>query len=232
MLRRAHSRSDPPAAGCDVIGYGFGNALVACRGERVIGANLATGARGVALRCRVALGRGAHGEPGARALQRLQPARRAGRAARAAVFRCARRIARSGRGEARAGPLAAARRRRGKPLVVVDYAHTPDALEKALEHSARVLRPPSRERESRLMCVFGCGGDRDAASGRDGRGRGAARRPRRRHQRQPARRGPARDHRGDRGGYARPGEQIAGRARPAHARFDAPNAPRAAATWC
>ena len=44
-----------------------------------------------------------------------------------------------------------------EPLVVVDYAHTPDALEKALE----ALRP-AVGREHRLICVFGCGGDRDA----------------------------------------------------------------------
>ena len=47
----------------------------------------------------------------------------------------------------------------GQPLAVVDYAHTPDALEKALT----ALRPVALNRGGQLWCVFGCGGDRDAS---------------------------------------------------------------------
>jgi len=44
------------------------------------------------------------------------------------------------------------------PLVLVDYAHTPDALNKAL----MALAPITEARGGRLHCVVGCGGDRDA----------------------------------------------------------------------
>ena len=43
------------------------------------------------------------------------------------------------------------------PLVIVDYAHTPDGLENILR-AARELTP----KDGSLICLFGCGGDRDA----------------------------------------------------------------------
>jgi len=43
------------------------------------------------------------------------------------------------------------------PMVVIDYAHTPDALEKTLD----ALRQVALDRGGQLWCVFGCGGDRD-----------------------------------------------------------------------
>jgi len=45
-------------------------------------------------------------------------------------------------------------RARGRPVVVVDYAHSPDSLAKALRAARKHCR-------GRLWCVFGCGGDRD-----------------------------------------------------------------------
>ena len=44
-----------------------------------------------------------------------------------------------------------------RPLLVIDYAHTPDALSNVLE----ALRPVATARGGRLWCLFGAGGDRD-----------------------------------------------------------------------
>ena len=44
-----------------------------------------------------------------------------------------------------------------KPVVIVDYAHTPDGLENVLK-AARDITPSG----GKLICIFGCGGDRDA----------------------------------------------------------------------
>jgi UDP-N-acetylmuramoyl-L-alanyl-D-glutamate--2,6-diaminopimelate ligase len=46
---------------------------------------------------------------------------------------------------------------RDSPLVVIDYAHTPDALIQVLG----ALRPIAKVRGGRLHCIFGAGGDRD-----------------------------------------------------------------------
>ncbi len=59
-----------------------------------------------------------------------------------------------------------------RPLIVVDYAHTPDALEKiltalreladsGLKSSKRLANAQRSTLDSQLICVFGCGGDRD-----------------------------------------------------------------------
>jgi UDP-N-acetylmuramoyl-L-alanyl-D-glutamate--2,6-diaminopimelate ligase len=52
-----------------------------------------------------------------------------------------------------------------KPLVVVDYAHTPDALENVLRALRELMtardEADGARRDTKLVCVFGCGGERD-----------------------------------------------------------------------
>jgi UDP-N-acetylmuramoyl-L-alanyl-D-glutamate--2,6-diaminopimelate ligase len=66
----------------------------------------------------------------------------------------------AGRSLSRAQPVAGRMQRLGsaqQPTVIVDYAHTPDALEKVLQ----ALREVSVAAGGKVLCVFGCGGDRD-----------------------------------------------------------------------
>lgn len=54
----------------------------------------------------------------------------------------------------------------GQPIIIVDYAHTPDALEKVLCTLRELSRTASQKKgtaghNARLICVVGCGGDRD-----------------------------------------------------------------------
>ncbi|KMY86733.1 UDP-N-acetylmuramoylalanyl-D-glutamate-2,6- diaminopimelate ligase [Candidatus Paraburkholderia calva] len=72
----------------------------------------------------------------------------------AAIARIARLESVNGRMERLGGRITS-----DEPLVVIDYAHTPDAFDKTLA----VLRPIAAARGGQLVCMFGCGGDRDAA---------------------------------------------------------------------
>ena len=146
--------------GMKVIGYGFGGAG-GTRTQRVAGSDLVTGAQGVTFTVNTPWGAarvespmlGRHNASNLLATLAVQlasgvPLRRAVRAL-AYLQPVPGRMQRLGGG--------------AQPLIVVDYAHTPDALKQVLctlrevtEHSSLVTRHPSR-----LTCVFGCGGERD-----------------------------------------------------------------------
>ncbi len=75
-----------------------------------------------------------------------------------AVQACAQLTAVPGRMERVSLDLSDAQVNLASPMVVVDYAHTPDAITQALA----ALRSQATLRGGRLWCVLGCGGDRDA----------------------------------------------------------------------
>jgi UDP-N-acetylmuramoyl-L-alanyl-D-glutamate--2,6-diaminopimelate ligase len=150
--------------GLKVIGYGFGEMRGAARGQRVArvtGSSLLTGARGVAFdvttpwgAARVtsaALGR----HNAANLLGTLAVLLASGVALKKAVAALSALAPVPGRLQRFGGGR--------KPLVVVDYAHTPDALKQVLTTLREVAdhQSPVTGHRSRLFCVFGCGGDRD-----------------------------------------------------------------------
>jgi UDP-N-acetylmuramoyl-L-alanyl-D-glutamate--2,6-diaminopimelate ligase len=141
--------------GLKVTGYGFD----AKRGARVVGSNLVTGARGVSFDVRTPWG-SAHVTSAAlgrhnayNLLGTLAVLLASGVALRKAVAALSQLKPVAGRMQ----PLGGGAR----PLVVVDYAHTPDALKQALATLREMLDSRPTTHDPRLVCVFGCGGDRD-----------------------------------------------------------------------
>ena len=153
------SRSRRP--GLNVVGYGFGQ-RGAARVARVQGRNLHVGLDGVRFDVASPWGSGSVRSP---VIGRFNAANLLGSLATllasdvkldASIAALARVAAVPGRTERHGGGR--------HPLVMVDYAHTPDALAKVLL-TLRELLVPRRSRgprpAARLICVFGCGGERD-----------------------------------------------------------------------
>lgn len=146
--------------GLKVMGYGFGGAR-APRSIRVAGSDIRAGASGLSFSVDTPWGTARVVSP---VLGRFNASNLLGTLAvlLASGFGLRRAVA----ALARLKPLPGRMQRVGggtRPLVVVDYAHTPDALEKVLRALRELMfyRSPVTGRGSRLICVFGCGGERD-----------------------------------------------------------------------
>jgi UDP-N-acetylmuramoyl-L-alanyl-D-glutamate--2,6-diaminopimelate ligase len=142
--------------GLAVIGYGFGSRnRDARRMPRVSGGNLAAGAAGMQFDVRSPWGRATIKSP---LIGRHNASNLLGSLATllASDIRLKDAVATLGRLK----PVPGRMQKLGGgrlPLVVIDYAHTPDALEQVL----RSLREVAAGADVRIICVFGCGGDRD-----------------------------------------------------------------------
>ena len=164
--------------GLELVGYGFGGT----RGTRtafVAGSDMTADARGVSFRVRTPWG---SARVSSRALGRFNASNLLGTLAVLLASGVALRRAVAALSGLK--PIPGRMQRLGggsKPLVVVDYAHTPDALEQVLlalrgllsgsEFKVQASRLPARRRVAansepgtrnpELICVFGCGGERD-----------------------------------------------------------------------
>lgn len=140
--------------GLNVIGYGFSDAR-SSRTSRVTGSNLVTDASGVSFDVKTPWGSARVASPvlgrynAYNLLGTLGVLLASGVTLRKAVAALAALKPVPGRLQRLGGG--------GKPLVVVDYAHTPDALKQVL----LTLRKLLATNPSRLICVVGCGGERD-----------------------------------------------------------------------
>jgi len=141
--------------GLDVIGYGFGrHGDGARRLARVVGRNLATGAAGVRFDVRTPWGSARIESP---ALGRYNASNLLGSLATLLVSDIHLKDAVASLRRLDAVPGRMQRIGGGRvPLAVVDYAHTPDALEQALKALRELVAA-----QGELWCVFGCGGERD-----------------------------------------------------------------------
>jgi UDP-N-acetylmuramoyl-L-alanyl-D-glutamate--2,6-diaminopimelate ligase len=149
--------------GLNVIGYGFGRGASGTRRlQRVIGGNLAAGAAGVHFDVRTPWGAASVESPvigGHNASNLLASLA----TLLASDIKLKDAVAALGRLDAVAGRMQKIGGGR-LPLVVIDYAHTPDALRQvllALRELLNSYNPQPVTRNPQLFCVFGCGGDRD-----------------------------------------------------------------------
>ena len=142
--------------GLAVLGYGFDQRIKSPRRiPCVLGNNLVTGAGGMRFDVKTPWGRATIESP---LLGRHNASNLLGSLATllASDIKFKDAVATLGKLEAVPGRMQTVGGGR-RPLVVVDYAHTPDAL----EHVLRALREAIGGAAARLICVFGCGGGRD-----------------------------------------------------------------------
>jgi UDP-N-acetylmuramoyl-L-alanyl-D-glutamate--2,6-diaminopimelate ligase len=148
--------------GVQALGYGFNRARPAairgCRVARVMGRNLRMSADGMSFDVATPWGKSS---VESRLIGRFNAANLLGTLAVLLASDCALDDSVAALGKVAAVPGRTERFGGGRqPLVVVDYAHTPDALENVLR-TLRELTHSTRGQRGRLICVFGCGGDRD-----------------------------------------------------------------------